>query len=186
MFFEDFLLQSGQSLICLSAQQLCRQSLQKLWLHDRMTGSLKTSMHTGQQRSSSNLEAILSLSDAVNTADSTVSHSSTSSFTSLKFILSSGSGRTHLQCVEGLQCCSFVLLSPVNELIQCEGGSDLVCGSVPKRDTPDKLFPDLSQVSQVRAEHLRNAVSSHGTQGVFQSKIMIDCCKCNLIYLLLL
>ena len=95
-----------------------------------MTGSLKISRQTGQQRSSSNLEAILSLSDAVNTADSTVSHSSTSSFTSLKFTFSSGSGRTHLQCVERLQCCSFLLLSPVDELtqrmllVQSEGGSD--------------------------------------------------------------
>lgn len=33
-------------------------SLQKLWLHEKRTGSLKTSWQPGQQRSSSNLDAI--------------------------------------------------------------------------------------------------------------------------------
>ncbi|KAF3855401.1 hypothetical protein F7725_023456 [Dissostichus mawsoni] len=57
---EDRLLQSGHSLITFPVHQLCRQSLQKLWLQDRTTGSLKTPWQTEQQKSSSNLEAIYS------------------------------------------------------------------------------------------------------------------------------
>ncbi|PWA15974.1 hypothetical protein CCH79_00017744 [Gambusia affinis] len=49
----------------------CRHSLQKLWLHDRITGSLNISRQIGQQRSSSDLEAILSQSEAEITADRT-------------------------------------------------------------------------------------------------------------------
>ena len=74
--FEFLLLQSGHSFTSLSFHQLFTQSLQKLWLHDRMTGSLKTSWQTGQKRSSSNLEAIESPGEAENRQS--VSHSSTS------------------------------------------------------------------------------------------------------------
>ena len=74
-FFEDFVLHSGHTRFCLSLHQLFRQSLQKLWLQDRRTGSLKTSWQTGQQRSSSDLEAILSLSESENTADTKYSQS---------------------------------------------------------------------------------------------------------------
>ena len=81
--FECLLLQSGHSFSSLSFHQLFTQSLQKLWLHDRTTGSLKTSWQTGQQRSSSNLEAIESPGEAEHRQS--VSHSSTS-FTEVHFL----------------------------------------------------------------------------------------------------
>ena len=55
---DDRLLQSGHSCVCVSVQHLCRHSLQKLWLHDRTKGSLKTSLQIGQVRSSSGCESI--------------------------------------------------------------------------------------------------------------------------------
>lgn len=60
---EDFLLQTGHSWDSLSFQHSFRQAWQKLWLHDNMTGSLKMSRHTVQEKSSSGrdeLEAIFS------------------------------------------------------------------------------------------------------------------------------
>ena len=51
--FDDLLLQTGHSLDILVFQNCCRQSLQTLWLHERTTGSLKMSQHTGQEKSSS-------------------------------------------------------------------------------------------------------------------------------------
>lgn len=58
---EDLLLQTGQSLDPLFSQNVWIQSLQKLWLQDNTTGSLKTSQHTGQEKSSSekHLDTIL-------------------------------------------------------------------------------------------------------------------------------
>lgn len=61
---ENTSLQTGHSWNPLSLQHSCRQALQKLWLHDRRTGSLKMFKHTGQERSSSGrdtLEAIFSV-----------------------------------------------------------------------------------------------------------------------------
>ena len=55
---DDLLLQTGHSLDPLVSQYCCRQALQKLWLHDRRTGSLKMSVHTGQDISSCSFEAI--------------------------------------------------------------------------------------------------------------------------------
>lgn len=43
------------------SQQLFRQLLQKLWLHDSKTGSLKMSQHTGHVRSSSGIDMIIRL-----------------------------------------------------------------------------------------------------------------------------
>ena len=57
---DDRLLQSGHSCVCVSVQHLCRHSLQKLWLHDRTKGSLKTSLQIGQVRSSSGCESMFS------------------------------------------------------------------------------------------------------------------------------
>lgn len=52
LHFEAFFLQTGHSRIPVS-QQCLRQPLQKLWLHDNRTGSVKMSQHTGHVRSSS-------------------------------------------------------------------------------------------------------------------------------------
>ncbi len=45
---EDLLLQTGHSWVFLVLQNCWRHSLQKLWLHDKITGVLKISQHTGQ------------------------------------------------------------------------------------------------------------------------------------------
>ncbi len=45
---EDLLLQTGHSWVFLVLQNCWRHSLQKLWLHDKRTGVLKISQHTGQ------------------------------------------------------------------------------------------------------------------------------------------
>ncbi len=50
--FEDLLLQIGQSWVFLVSQNFWRHFLQTLWLHDRITGALNISLHTGQERSS--------------------------------------------------------------------------------------------------------------------------------------
>ena len=55
---EDCLLQTGHSLDFFSLQNFWRQSLQKLWLHKRRTGSLKMSKQTGQVKSSSGRELL--------------------------------------------------------------------------------------------------------------------------------
>ena len=63
LLLEDLLLQSGHSWDPFWSQYCCRQTLQKLWLQLRTTGSLKISVHTVQERSSSRREdpdAILS------------------------------------------------------------------------------------------------------------------------------
>ncbi len=60
--FEDLLLQTGHSWVFLVLQNCWRHSLQKLWLHDKITGFLKISWHTGQDKSSSGSEAISTLS----------------------------------------------------------------------------------------------------------------------------
>lgn len=57
---EDTVLQTGHSCDAFASHHMFRQFLQKLWLHDRATGCLKTSKQTGQQRSIPGLEAILS------------------------------------------------------------------------------------------------------------------------------
>ena len=54
---EAFLLQMGHSRELFCSQHVFRHTLQKLWLHFRTTGSLKTSQHTEQQRSSSGNKA---------------------------------------------------------------------------------------------------------------------------------
>ncbi len=46
--FEDLLLQTGHSWVFLVLQNCWRHSLQTLWLHDKITGVLKISQHTGQ------------------------------------------------------------------------------------------------------------------------------------------
>ena len=51
-FLEDLLLQTGHSWDPLVLQNCWRHSLQKLWLHDKTTGALKISQHTGQESSS--------------------------------------------------------------------------------------------------------------------------------------
>ncbi len=58
---EDLVLQTGHSWVFLVLQNCWRHSLQKLWLHDRRTGVLKISWHTGQEKSSSDSEAISTL-----------------------------------------------------------------------------------------------------------------------------
>lgn len=62
--FGDFRLHTGHSLDFLTSQNLFRQSLQMLWLHCCITGSLKISQQTGQVRSSSGKERF----DAMSTA----------------------------------------------------------------------------------------------------------------------
>ncbi|MEQ2265381.1 hypothetical protein XENORESO_006392 [Xenotaenia resolanae] len=57
---DPFLLQTGHSRILVS-QHCFRQLLQKLWLHDSRTGSLKMSQHTGHVRSSSGRDMIITL-----------------------------------------------------------------------------------------------------------------------------
>ncbi len=58
---EDLLLQTGHSWVFLVLQNCWIHSLQKLWLHDKTTGFLKISWHTGQDKSSSGSEAIFTL-----------------------------------------------------------------------------------------------------------------------------
>ncbi len=55
---EDLLLQTGHSWVLLLLQKCWRQSLQMLWLHDRNTGDLKISQHTGQDSSSTESDSI--------------------------------------------------------------------------------------------------------------------------------
>ncbi len=45
---EDLLLQTGHSWVFFVLQNCWRHSLQTLWLHDKRTGVLKISQHTGQ------------------------------------------------------------------------------------------------------------------------------------------
>lgn len=63
---EDLLIQIGHLFVGSALHQLFRQPLQNLWLRDRRTGSVKMLWHTGQWRSSSDLEAIEFLSEAEN------------------------------------------------------------------------------------------------------------------------
>ncbi len=60
----DNLLQTGHSWVSLVLQNCWRHSLQKLWLHDKTTGSLKISQHMGQESSSEDTfsEAIFTIS----------------------------------------------------------------------------------------------------------------------------
>lgn len=53
MSFEHFLLQTGHAFWRRDFQNFSKQSLQRLWLQVKRTGSLKISQHTGQLRSSS-------------------------------------------------------------------------------------------------------------------------------------
>jgi len=59
----DNFLQTGHSWVSLVLQNCWIHSLQKLWLHVRRTGVLKISWHTGQEKSSSDREAIFSVGD---------------------------------------------------------------------------------------------------------------------------
>ncbi len=59
--FEDLLLQTGHSWVFLVLQNCWRHSLQTLWLHDKRTGVLKISQHTGQESSSTDNEAIFTV-----------------------------------------------------------------------------------------------------------------------------
>ncbi len=63
--FVDLLLQTGHSWVFLVFQNCWRHSLQKLWLQDRRTGSLKISQHTGQESSSIDFESISSSSETI-------------------------------------------------------------------------------------------------------------------------
>lgn len=58
LLFGDLVLQHGHSNTLLPFHQLLRQTLQKLWLHNRTTGSLKMSWQTGQDKFSSDTENI--------------------------------------------------------------------------------------------------------------------------------
>ncbi len=57
----DLLLQIGHSWVSLILQNCWRHSLQTLWLHERTTGSLKISQHTGQEKYSSESESIFTV-----------------------------------------------------------------------------------------------------------------------------
>lgn len=59
---EALFLHTGHSRDPLLSQQRFRQPLQKLWLHDSKTGSVKMSQHIGHVRSSSGSDMIISLS----------------------------------------------------------------------------------------------------------------------------
>ncbi len=62
---DDLLLQTGHSCVSLVFQNCWRHSLQKLWLQDRITGSLKISQHTGQESSSIDVESISFSSETI-------------------------------------------------------------------------------------------------------------------------
>lgn len=61
-FLEDLLLQTGHPWVFLVFQKFWRHSLQTLWPHDRITGKMKISQHTGQVRSSTDSKSIIILS----------------------------------------------------------------------------------------------------------------------------
>lgn len=69
---KDIILQTGHCFIGLSSHHLCRQALQKLWLHDKITGSSKMSWQMGQERWSSDCVVIFSLKDALSRADTQI------------------------------------------------------------------------------------------------------------------
>lgn len=61
--FDDLFPHIGQSLAPFSSQNMAKQSLQALWEHGRIAGSLKMSLHTEQFKSSARndlLNAIMS------------------------------------------------------------------------------------------------------------------------------
>ncbi len=59
--FVHLLLQTGHSWVSLILQNCWRHSLQALCPHDKTSGSLKISLHTGQEKSASEIESIFTV-----------------------------------------------------------------------------------------------------------------------------
>lgn len=97
--FEDILLQIGHSRESFCFQNSLRQTLQKLWLHDRITGSQKMLLYTGQEKSFSWRECLEAIFFKISLSQSSVMASEGSSI--LQFCL--------VRCAFKISGCRFLL-----------------------------------------------------------------------------